>query len=392
MSIKTTPPWPYYEQDEIDIVAETLASGRVNYWTGDQGKRLEQEFAEFHGVNHSIALANGTVALELALLALDIGPGDEVIVTPRTFLASASCVVARGATPVFADIDEVSENISAATIDAAITSATRAIITVHHAGWPCEMNEIMSLAERHSLYVIEDCAQAHGAMYKGRPVGGLGHVAAWSFCQDKIMTTGGEGGMLTTNDATLWKKAWSYKDHGKNYDSVFNKDHPLGFRWLHDSFGTNWRLTEMQSAIARLQLGKLPKWSLKRNTIANSYASMLETHGCVRVSRVPQHIRHAYYRYYFHIVPDRLKDSWSRERIMQEASDEGVPIFTGSCPEIYREKAFAHMSSAPIAPLPIAEKLGTTSLALLTHPTLDTDFVNHVCDILNDVLSRATAQ
>ncbi len=288
--------WPNYEQDEKDAVAAVLASGKVNYWTGDHGKKFEQEFAEYCGSKYAVALANGTLALELALEAAGIGPGDDVIVTPRTFIASASCVVRVGAHPIFADISSESQNLTAETVSAVLTPTTRAIVVVHHAGWPCEMDSLMALAERHDLLLIEDCAQAHGATYKGRPVGGLGHVAAFSFCQDKIMTTGGEGGMLVTNDAAIWKKAWSIKDHGKNYDAVFNKEHPPGFRWLHDSFGTNMRMTEMQSVIGRLQLKKLTEWNRKRNDNDAQIVQSLSKYSAISVPLLSDQVSHAYYR------------------------------------------------------------------------------------------------
>ncbi|MFA0697837.1 DegT/DnrJ/EryC1/StrS family aminotransferase, partial [Vibrio sp. 10N.222.49.C9] len=182
-----------------------------------------------------------------------VGSGDEVITTPRTFLASASSIVTSGASPVFADEDLNSQNITAQSIEAVLTPNTKAVIVVHLAGMPAEMDDIMALSKKHGFYVIEDCAQAHGAKYKGKSVGTIGHIGAWSFCQDKIMTTGGEGGMVTTNDKALWSKMWSYKDHGKSFDAIYNREHPPGFRWLHESFGTNWRMTEMQAVIGRIQ-------------------------------------------------------------------------------------------------------------------------------------------
>jgi dTDP-4-amino-4,6-dideoxygalactose transaminase len=198
-------PWPSFSQQEIDAVSQVLRTNKVNYWTGQEGRKFEKEFADFTDCQHAVAVANGTLALDLALKTLDIGIGDEVIVTPRTFIASISSIVNTGATPIFADVELDSQNISAHTIRQVLTEKTKAIICVHLAGWPCEMDDIMTLAKQHSLYVIEDCAQAHGAKYKGRSVGSIGHIGAWSFCQDKIMTTGGEGGMLTTNDETLWQ-------------------------------------------------------------------------------------------------------------------------------------------------------------------------------------------
>jgi dTDP-4-amino-4,6-dideoxygalactose transaminase len=226
-------PWPRFSAKEAEAVASVLLSNRVNYWTGNEGKSFEQEYAAWAGVAHAIALANGTVALDAALAALGIGSGDEVVVTPRSFLASVSCVVNAGGVPVFADVDRDSQNITAQSIQRVLSPKTRAIICVHLAGWPCEMDAIMELAAERGLVVIEDCAQAHGARYRGRSVGSFGHVGAWSFCQDKIMTTGGEGGMVTTNDRELWSKMWSLKDHGKSWEAVYERQHPPGFRWLH---------------------------------------------------------------------------------------------------------------------------------------------------------------
>ena len=157
------PPWPSFSQDEIDAVVRVLSSKKVNYWTGDEGRKFEEEFSHFVNCKYSIAVANGTCALDLALYALDIGKGDEVIVTPRTFLASVSCIINAGAIPVFADVELDTQNISADTISEVLTKRTKAIICVHLAGWPCDMDPIMKLARSQNIYVIEDCAQAHGA-------------------------------------------------------------------------------------------------------------------------------------------------------------------------------------------------------------------------------------
>lgn len=383
--------WPHYEPDEIAAAEAVLRSGRVNYWTGDRGRVFEAEFAKLCEVNHAVAVSNGTVALELALHSKGIGTGDEVIVTPRTFLASASCVVARGATPIFADIDEHSENITATTIERSLTNKTKAIIAVHHAGWPCEMDQIMQLAEANNLVVIEDCAQAHGATYKGKPVGSLGHIAAFSFCQDKIMTTGGEGGMIVTNETDTWKRAWAYKDHGKDYDAVHSDNHAPGYRWLHKSFGTNWRLTEIQSAIGLIQITKLSKWTRRRANIASRVKDTLRQFASIRVAKVPDYIHHANYRVYFHVVPEHLAPGWNRDRIVRELSTLEVPIFSGSCPEIYEEQAFVSNKLLPAKPLPVARRLGLTSLAMLTHPNLAEAEINVWLNGLMCVLEEATA-
>jgi dTDP-4-amino-4,6-dideoxygalactose transaminase len=385
-------PWPCYEPDEIEAVSAVLASGKVNYWTGEHGKRFEEEFAAHCKVDKAIALANGTLALELALEAAAIVPGDEVVVTPRTFIASASCVVRAGATPVFADVSTESQNITSESVEAVLTPKTRAIIAVHHAGWPCDIDGLMELAGQYGLLVIEDCAQAHGASYKGRPVGGLGHIAAFSFCQDKIITTGGEGGMLVTNDESIWRRAWSIKDHGKDYDAVFNRDHPPGFRWLHESFGTNMRMTEMQAAIGRIQLEKLPDWHRRRRDNAMRIADALRGFPCVRVPMPEEDIEHAYYRLYAFVKPDRLAEGWDRDRIMNEINARGIPCFSGSCPEIYNERAFAETGLRPGAPLPNAAALGPSSLAFLVHPTLTEDDLHTTFQAIDSVFSAATVK
>lgn len=382
--------WPHFDEDEILSVTETLRSGRVNYWTGEQAKTFEKEFANFCGTEYGIALANGTVALELALRSLGIGEGDEVIVTPRTFIASASCVVMMGAAPVFADIDLDSQNITAATIQEVISPRTKAIIVVHHAGYPCDMDPIMALADEYGLAVIEDCAQAHGASYQGRPVGGLGHVAAFSFCQDKIMTTGGEGGMLVTNSHDVWEKSWSFKDHGKSYDAVYNRQYPAGFRWLHESFGTNWRMTELQGAIGRIQLKKLPQWHAKRTHNASRLTTYFSDIPALRVSRPPTTLLHAYYKYYVNVCPASLKPGWDRDRILNAITQKGVPCFTGTCPEIYLEKAFESAGLKPSARLPNAMKLGETSLVFLVHPTLTDNDIDFAAEVVRGVMVEAS--
>ena len=369
---KSLASWPFFAKDEIAAVKRVLQSGKVNYWTGNEGRLFEKEFAASIGVKYAVAVMNGTVALEAALMALGIGKGDDVIVTPRSFIASASCAVMRGAKPVFADVDRESQNITAATIEKVITRRTRAIIAVHLAGWPCAMDEIMTLAKKHKLAVIEDCAQAVGAFYKGRQVGSFGDAAAFSFCQDKILTTGGEGGMVVTNKKEIWSKVWSYKDHGKSYDAVYKSDIKPGpsFRWLHESFGTNWRMMEVQSAIGRIQLQKLEGWIRKRRRNAEILTNAFLNIPALRVTVPPDNVVHSYYKYYVFLRPEMLKKGWDRERIITAINNLGIPCFTGSCSEMYREKAFAKENLRPQKPLPIAKELGDTAIMFPVHPTL----------------------
>jgi len=383
------PHWPHFGDDERRAVDSVLASGKVNYWTGTEGREFEREYAAATRTRHGIALTNGTVSLELALVVRGIGPGDEVITTPRTFLASASCTVLRGAVPVFADVDRDSQNITAQTIERVLTPRTRAIIPVHLAGWPCEMDEIMELARARGITVIEDCAQAHGAAYRGRPVGGIGDFGSFSFCQDKIITTGGEGGMLLTNDEDAWSRAWAYKDHGKSFDAVYKREHGPGFRWLHESFGTNWRLTEMQSAIGRIQLRKLDGWIARRRAHAARLRDALKDVPGLRVPVPPDHIHHSYYKFYAFLEPGRLRSGWTRERIVAEIAASGVPCFSGSCSEVYLEKAFDGHVSRPRERLPVARELGETSLMFLVHPTLESAHIDRTADAARNVLQQA---
>jgi dTDP-4-amino-4,6-dideoxygalactose transaminase len=385
-------PWPSFTQEEADVVARVLLSNRVNYWTGTECREFEREFAAWTGTEHAIAMANGTVALEAALKGLGIGPGDDVVVTPRSFLASAACVVNVGARPIFADVDADSQNITAATIEQVLTPGTRAIVCVHLAGMPCDMDPIMALAQAHGVKVIEDCAQAHGAKYRGRPVGGIGHVGAWSFCQDKIITTGGEGGMVTTNDRAAWSRMWSLKDHGKSWDAVHRRDHPPGFRWVSESFGSNWRMIEMQAAIGRIQLRRLPQWTARRAANAQRLAAACREHAVVRVPVMPDDVAHANYRFYVFVRPALLAPGWTRDRIVDAIVTRGVPCFQGSCAEVYLEKAFDGTGWRPREPLPVAHELGETSLALLVHPTLTVAEIDRACSVLREVLSLAGAR
>jgi len=402
LSHPTFAPWPSFSEEEGKVIKDVLLSNKVNYWTGDECRKFEKEFAEWSGVDYSIALANGTLALEVAVRALEIGPGDEVIVTPRSFIASISCVVNVGATPIFADVDPESGNITAETILKVLTPKTKAIVCVHFAGWPCDMDPIMALASQHNIKVIEDCAQAHGAIYKGHSVGSIGHVGAWSFCQDKIMTTGGEGGMVTTNDETLWRKMWAYKDHGKSYEAIYERDHPPGFKWLHESFGSNFRMIEIQAAIGRIQLKSMGEWSAKRNQNSLDILKVFESFKAIRIPKFQcntkclkdcssiSQCKHALYKCYVYVDNANLKEGWSRDRIIQEIEMRGVPCFPGGCSEVYLEKAFEGTSFIPQNRLPIARMLGDTSLMFLVHPTLTQENIKKAKEVIADVLKSAS--
>jgi len=385
-------PWPSFTQEEADAVSRVILSNKVNYWTGTECREFEKEFAAYTQTKYAVALMNGTVALDVALKALNIGAGDDVIVTSRTFLASASAIVTAGANPIFADVELDSQNISRRTIEAVLTPNTKAIICVHLAGWMCDMDPIMALAKEKGLYVIEDCAQAHGAMYKGKPAGSVGHIGAWSFCQDKIMTTGGEGGMVTTNDERLWKKMWSYKDHGKDFDSVYNKQHPPGFRWLHDSFGTNWRMLEVQAVIGRIQLKRMADWTAQRNKNMQFVLDSFADTPFFTVHKPSEDYVHAAYKCYVQVNLQALPKGWTRDRIMQVINDQQVPCYSGSCSEVYLEKAFDNTPWRPKVRLKNAVNLGESSLMFLVHPTLSENSLERCRQAIKHVIQQLAAE
>lgn len=387
-----TAPWPSFTDEEQAAVAALLGSNRVNYWTGNEGREFEREFAEWVGSKHAIALANGTLALEAALKALDIGPGDEVIVTPRTFIASVSCVINQGATPVFADVDRDSGNITPESARAVLTNATRAIIPVHLGGWPCDMIGFQALAKERGIAVIEDCAQAHGATIEGRNVGTFGIIGSWSFCQDKIITTGGEGGMVNTDDEELWSRMWSFKDHGKSFEQMSRTSAPPGFRWVHESFGSNYRMLEVQSVLGRIQLRRLADWHARRTSNAHALVDALSRFpGAVRAPVPEGPFVHAYYRLYAYVRPEGLRDGWNRDRIIEELNRRGMPAFHGSCSEVYLEKAFDATGLRPPERLPVARELGDTSIAFLVHPTLEQDEIQRWVEVIGAVFGKAAA-
>jgi len=375
--------WPSFTEEESSAVQSVLLSNKVNYWTGKECRKFEKEFANFSGSKYAVALANGTLALDAALIAIGASKGDEVIVTSRTYIASVTSIVNSGATPIFVDIDCSTQNITPCSISSAISDKTKAIVCVHLAGWPCEMDEIMSIANEYNLYVIEDCAQAHGAKYKGQSVGSIGHIGCWSFCQDKIMTTGGEGGMVTTNDESLWRIIWEYKDHGKSYEAVYKQEHPEGFRWLHESFGTNWRITEMQAAIGRIQLKRMPDWHIKRLNNANRIWDAAGLCQLLRVPDIPEYIEHAAYKCYVFVRGSKEL----RDKMIKEINSKGVPCYSGSCSEVYLEKAFDNTGLRPKERLPVAKELGKTSLMFLVHPTLTNEEIQKTCEVLIEVAS-----
>ena len=394
--------YPYFDRYSIKQVKKVLESGRVNYWTGNECKDFEKEFSNYHKVKYSLSVSNGSVALEMALKALNLKKKDSVIVTPRSFVISASCVINLGLKPIFADVDE-NGNLSIEGIKKAYNKNVKAIIVVHLNGLSCDLDPIIKFVKKNKIFLIEDCSQAHGATYKGKKVGSFGNISTWSFCQDKIMSTGGEGGMISTNNRKLWLKLWSLKDHGKNFKSVFYKKHKTGFRWLHDDFGSNYRMTEMQAAIGRQQLKSLDEQIKKRNLIADLYFKGLKDYYLkYDILKKPdlkiqnysskqdtiynrQHI-HAFYRLNLFINKNKIKQNKLIQQLQKNKIDCGV----GSCPEIYREKIFRKLKLYPKKRLLNAKLLGETSIMFPINPykalTKIKSEINSIKKILNNYL------
>ena len=386
-------PWPSFDKEIILAVNEVLVSGKVNQWTGHHVYAFEKEYAAYLGIKYAICMVNGSVSMDVALKVFGVGPGDEVVVTSRSFVASASCVALTGALPVFADVDANSGNVTAETIAAVITKKTKAVIVVHLAGWPCDMDPILKLCRLSKITVIEDCAQAHGAKYKGRHVGTMGDFGSFSFCQDKIFTTAGEGGLLVTNNPVLWKKAWSYKDHGRDFESVFNSKAAKGFKWMVDSFGTNYRMTEIQAVVGRIMLKRLDKMVGSRRHHADIMNDRLSGLEGLRLTIPDEDILHSYYKYYVYVRPELLRKPVTRDIILKELSNRGIPCGVGACPEIYKEKAFrkqrASLGLKSQKVLPVARRLGETSMMFQVHPTLSSAAIEYMAASLIDILKRS---
>jgi len=372
--------YPQFDRYSLEKVKKVLESGRVNYWTGDECKDFEKEFSNYHKVKYSLSVSNGSVALEMALKALNLKKKDSVIVTPRSFVISASCVINLGLKPIFADVDD-NGNLSIEGIKKAYKKNVKAIIVVHLNGLSCDLDPIIKFVKKNKIFLIEDCSQAHGATYKGKKVGSFGNISTWSFCQDKIISTGGEGGMISTNNRKLWLKLWSLKDHGKNFKSVFYKKHKTGFRWLHDHFGSNYRMTEMQAAIGRQQLKSLDEQIKKRNLIADLYLKGLkdyylkydilkkphlkiQNHSLKQDKRYYRQHIHAFYRLNLFINKNKIKQNKLIQQLQKNKIDCGV----GSCPEIYREKIFRKLKLYPKKRLLNAKLLGETSIMFPINP------------------------
>ena len=377
--------WPIYDEQMLVGINKIIKKGQVNYLFGKWGKEFENLFSKYHKVSYSIAVSNGTVGLELALAALELNNNDEVLVTPRSYYSSASCIIRNNLKPVFVDIDLNTQNILVDDIKKKITKKTKCIICVHLGGLPCEMNEIMKIAKHNKIKVIEDCSQAHGAMLDGKLAGSFGDIAVWSFCNDKIISTLGEGGMISTSNKNLYNKLWSLKDIGKNIKKYYeNNKKKIGFQWLHDSIGTNARLTEIQSYAGYYQLKKLSYVVKKRNENATFLKTELSKLNIFSFLNYSPNYYNAYYRFNFLFNPKYQTNKLSRNILLKELGPR-IDIREGSCPEIYNEKYFKMNYSFFC---PNANYIGKYALSLQVDQTIKRESLSNTINILKNFIYK----
>ncbi len=373
--------WPHFTKKEINSVIQVLKSGKVNYLNGNEGLKFEKNFSKFTNSKYSIAVSNGTNALELALKAIDLKFGDEVIVTSKSFIASASCVVALGAVPIFADVEINSQNISLDSIRQLINKKTKAIICVHIGGWPCDILKLLKICKIYKIKLIEDCSQAHGAKVNNKSVGSFGDFGTWSFCNDKIISTGGEGGMITTNSYKNYQKIWSLKDHGKNIKKYLNIKNNYSFRYIHDSFGSNFRLTEMQSSIGNAQLLYIKERVKLRQRNANQYIKNFKNCKFIITPIIPKNITHSFYRLYLRFNFKFIKKNWNKNKIINKLNKLGFECSEGACSEIYNEKCFRNSKFKVKKSLKNCVELSKSSFALKVDHTISLQTINTQCKI-----------
>jgi len=402
------PTWPQFAEETFKDVLEPLRTGKVNYWTGPKGMEFEREWAKWMGANFAISCTNGTSALHIAISSLGIGPGDEVIVPSYSFIASSFAIVQAGAIPVFADVTE-DHTIDPKCIEKLITPRTKGIVVVHLYGVVADMGAILEIAKKYNLKVIEDCAQAIGGEYKGTKVGVVGDVGCFSFCQSKHFTTGGEGGMVVTNDEELAWTCRSFRDHGYDVRTRMNLlalEEKLPY--IHHRVGFNYRMTEIQSVIGLNELKRLDSWNLARR---RKYAKMYDEAfiGLKGIKAVPvntEERKNAYWWYPILLDIDVL--DCDAEKFVKELQVSGIPCYGIQWPEAYEEVAYKELNGFGKAKFPflskeytnpesvnyknvvcpVAKGLRKKTVSLFLHPSWEEEHINRCIDAVKNLLQK----
>ncbi|MHC4795399.1 MAG: DegT/DnrJ/EryC1/StrS family aminotransferase [Planctomycetota bacterium] len=340
VTTKPFPMWPSFQQSTIKKAMEPLKSGKVNYWTGEVGTEFEKQWARWNRAKYAITTTSGTSALHTAVAALGIGPGDEVICPSYSFIASSFCILQAGALPVFADVDN-SHTLDPKDIKSKINRRTKAILVVHLYGIVADMDPIMRIARKHNLYVIEDCAQCFGGIYKGKKAGTIGDVGCFSFCQSKHFTTGGEGGAVITNHDDIHWECKSFRDHGYDVKERLRLlELEAKLMYIHNRVGFNYRMTEMQSTIGLCELKRLSSWNLPNRRQNGRYLiKALKDHPLVLHPPLDTKARQNAY-WWAPFVLDTNKLKVSVKQFIAAMNAEGVPTYSVLWPEMYKEEAF----------------------------------------------------
>lgn len=354
---------PLLGREEEEAVKEVFESGMLVQ--GEKVRLFEEEFARYVGVKHAVAVANGTLALDTALKALRLGPRDEVVTSAFSFIASGNCVLYQGAKPVFADIDRRTFDIDPSDVAEKITAKTKAIIPVHLFGQPAELSKLNEIAEDHGIALVEDAAQAHGAEYRGRRVGGLGDVGCFSFYVTKNMTTG-EGGMITTNDSELARRARLLRDHGQSG------------KYHHIILGYNYRMTEATAAVGLVQLRKLDGFNKKRVENARILTKGIEKIHGLTPPYEKDDVTHVFHQYVIRVEEDYLMD---RNRLVEYLREKGVGVAVHYPTPIYRQPLYNEPGYRKTS-CPVAEEACTKVLSLPVHPSVTKEDIRYILDVL----------
>jgi perosamine synthetase len=378
------PIWPAYGKEEIEVADQVLRSGHLARQSGTWVQRFEKEYARKFGIKHAIAVSSGTAAIHVALAALGVGPGDDVIHTAHCFIGTATPTLHAGAVPIFADIDERTFNISPASIEQQITPHTKAIVPVHLNGLPADMDSILRIAREHKLFVVEDAAQAHGSEFGGKLAGTMGVFGCFSFWEDKLITTAGEGGMIVTNDDDLALQARKIHHHGEvRRDGDYYQGERL---YYHDTLGYNYRMTEIQGAIGCVQLQRLDEYVRQRRQNAHRLTGLLSEVPGVIPPYEPENCKHVFYKYVVRL--DRRATQASSKEVVEALSAEGIPVSRRYPTPLHQQPLFTERhgqgnTSAPFCwykgdlkyggGLPKAERLPNDLVRLPLTPNLSND-------------------